>query len=133
LEIAAAELGEFETCAGHGSYSYAQILIAPDRVVTVDWDGYDLADPSRDVARFTVALQRLALGRLGSLHALDEFACAFVETYTATRGTEIAQRLPFYQAAICLQLAKYDVHHQVRHWREKIAALLDQGLRILDG
>jgi hypothetical protein len=39
--------------------------------------------------------------------------------------------LAFYQAAICLQFGEYLARRQTRYV-EKIAAMLDEGLRILD-
>ncbi len=132
LEVAAAALGAIEMCAGHGSYSHAQVILAERRTVALDWDGYDVADPSRDVGRFIVALQRLALGRLGSVRALDAAAEVFQSTYLATGRSEVEAHLPFYKAAMCLKLAKYIIIHPVPRGREKIQAMLDEGLRILE-
>jgi len=131
LESAAAALSQLEMCAGHGSYSSAHVIPTERRTTTFDWDGYDVADPSRDVARFLVALQRLAFARLGSIRALDRVAEVFWETYGASNRSRIEQNLSFYMAATCLQLAKYNISHPVRHWREKIDSMLDHGLRIL--
>jgi hypothetical protein len=163
LDVAAAALGRrgvvhtpgaLALCAGHGSYGPAHVLLAGDRTVTVDWDGYDVADPARDVARFVVALERLALGRRGSIRALDAAADVFEETYVAAQAEGARRKaedargrptsdsrcppsdplagLPFYKAAACLQLAAYDVYHKVPHWREKVATMLDEGLRMLE-
>src|SRR5205085_12702373 len=108
------------------------VLLAGDRTVTVDWDGYDVADPARDAARFIIALERLALGRLGSIRALDAAADVFKETYVAVGRPDVVAGLPFYKAATCLQLAAYGVYHKVFHWREQVATMLDGGLRILE-
>jgi Phosphotransferase enzyme family len=132
LDVAVAALSSSCLCASHGSYGPAHVLLAGDRTVTIDWDGYDVADPARDVARFVVALERLALGRLGSIRALDTVAAVFEETYVAVGRPEVVAGLPFYKAATCLQLAAYGVHHKVSHWREKVATMLDEGLRILE-
>src|SRR3989454_4273847 len=67
LVIAAARLSSIEMCAGHGSYSHDQVILADGlpfnggkgHTITFDWDGYDVADPCRDVARFTVGLRRV--------------------------------------------------------------------------
>jgi hypothetical protein len=132
LDVAAAALSSSCLCAGHGSYGPAHVLLAGDRTVTVDWDGYDVAAPARDAARFIIALERLALGRLGSIRALDAVADVFEETYIASVRPDVVAGLPFYKAAACLQLAGYGVYHKVPHWREKVAAMLDEGLRILE-
>jgi hypothetical protein len=132
LDVAGAALRRSGLCAGHGSYGPAHVLLAGDRTVTIDWDGYDVADPARDAARFIIALERLALGRLGSIRALDAAADVFEETYVASVRPDVVAGLPFYKAAACLQLAAYGVYHKVPHWPEKVAAMLDEGLRILE-
>jgi hypothetical protein len=132
LDVAAAALSSGGLCAGHGSYGPVHVLLAGDRTVTVDWDGYDVTDPARDVARFVIALKRLALDRPGSTRALDAAADVFEETYVAVGRPDVAADLSFFKAATCLQLAMYGVHHKVSHWREKVAAMLDEGLRILE-
>jgi aminoglycoside phosphotransferase (APT) family kinase protein len=133
LEREALRLVPVDDCAGHGSYSPAQIFLTPDRTVTFDWDGYDIADPARDVARFRVALRRLALGRLGSIRALDGAAAEFLGAYMAERGPDATANLRFFEAALCMQIAKYNISHPVTHWRRKLEAMLDEGLRVLEG
>jgi aminoglycoside phosphotransferase (APT) family kinase protein len=132
VDSAAAALDCIAGCAGHGSYSPAHVIFTPGRTVVFDWDGYDVADPTRDVARFIVGLQRLALGRLGSIRALDAAAEVFEQTYSTVGRPEVVVRLPVYKAATCLQLAVYTVHHQVPQWRHKVEAMLGEGLRILE-
>lgn len=139
LAGAASRLLGVEMCAGHGSYSCAQIILADrppvngtkGRTIPFDWDGYDIADPCRDVARFTIHLRRLARGHLGSIRALDTLGGAFLRAYVAERGPECLANLAFHQAAICLQFGEYLVRRQTRDV-EKIEAMLDEGLRILD-
>ena len=131
LQTAASGLGSFEVCAGHGSYSSAQVLLAEDRTVTIDWDGYDVTDPSRDVARFLVALQRLALKYHGSLHVLDGVGEVFLKTYISAGRSDVSRRLPFHKAAICLERADHDVDRQSRGWHERAEMMLDEGLRVL--
>src|SRR5438309_3368841 len=138
LAVAASRLSSIEMCAGHASYSYAQIMLSgglplngeKGHTITLDWDGYDVADPCRDVARFTVHLRRLARGRLGSIRALDTYGAVFQLTEVAARGPQVVAYLTFYQAATCLQFGEYLVRRQTREL-EKIEAMLDEGLRIL--
>ncbi|PYT89383.1 MAG: hypothetical protein DMG36_22380 [Acidobacteria bacterium] len=133
LAKTASGLGRVEPAAGHGSFSPDHVFFAGDRTVTIDWDGYDAGDPARDVARFIVSTQRLAVGRMGSITALDTAVAAFLKTYTEARGPAILPRLPFYRAATCLRLVKYGVfHHRVPHWEEKVTAMLREGLRVLE-
>jgi aminoglycoside phosphotransferase (APT) family kinase protein len=129
LTVAARGLGSIDMCAGHGMYTPGQVLLADGRTVTIDWDTYQVADPSHDVARFLVSLKRLGLKCFGSIHALHAAAEIFVKTYVATRGPDIIVRLPFQEAAICLERAKRDAEKQAP--RERPEAMLNEGLRVL--
>ena len=120
LERAAAGLDHSEMCACHGGYCHQQIILNETRTATFDWDNYRTADPTWDVARFIVTLQKLALRKLDSMKALDAVGAAFYKTYTATSGFEVAKHLPFYKAAHCLKRA-----------RDRLEPMLDEGLRIL--
>jgi aminoglycoside phosphotransferase (APT) family kinase protein len=129
LESAAPVPDDAEPCAGHGSYSHRQIILAHGRTVTFDWDGYCMASPSRDVARFIIGLRRLALGRLSSIRGLDSTAEIFRQTYIALVGPRFTVQLPVYEAAICLELAV----RNLRKCRQlKAEALIDEALRILE-
>jgi aminoglycoside phosphotransferase (APT) family kinase protein len=127
LELAARQLRPVEMRAAHGSYSPAQLILAEGRTVAFDWDGYDVADPARDVARFLYALRRLALDQLDSVRALDGAAFVFLETYLAEGSPELRTNLAFYQVAACLKLARTVAHRQ-----EKSEVMLDEGLGLLD-
>lgn len=134
LAAAFPQLGQAELCAGHGSFSPDHVFFVGDRVMTIDWDGFDAGDPARDVARFAVTMQRLALGRIGSISALDLPARVFLDTYFRTRGSAILPHLPYYRAATCLKFAKYGaLDHGVSGWEEKVGAMLLEGLRVLQG
>ena len=127
LEDAAASLVPVEMDAGHGSYSPAQVVLAEGRTAVFDWDGYDVADPARDVARFLYALRRWALDKLGSIRALDGAAEVFLKAYVGVGRHEVSKNLWFYEAAACLKLAR-----TVPSWQENSEAMLDEGLRVLD-
>jgi aminoglycoside phosphotransferase (APT) family kinase protein len=132
LQRAASELPSSpEPCTIHGDYSHHQVILAPGRTVTVDWDRYGLADPSHDVARFAVGLQRLALRRLGSMRALDGPADVFLKSYVGVAPWDPSTHLAFHRAAICLEHAKHDVRKQASGWPERAAAALDEGLRVV--
>jgi hypothetical protein len=119
-------------CAGHGDYSHYQILFSGSRTVTLDWDGYDTADPCRDAARFVVSLQRLASKELSSIRDLDEAAQKFLESYLITRHQRFATRLGFYRAALYLQAAKRDVMSRAPGSLERARIMLEEGLQALD-
>jgi hypothetical protein len=115
----------------HGSYTHHQTIFGQGRTVTVDWDDYETAELSQDVARFVVGLQRLALRCLGRIRALDDTAEVFLKTYFSRFQSEAMANLPFFRAAVCLRLAKKDIRHGAAGWYEKAEASLDEGLRVL--
>jgi aminoglycoside phosphotransferase (APT) family kinase protein len=117
--------------AGHGHYTCGQILLPVARTAVFDWDGYDVADPGRDVARFLVELKRIGWKTPASIPALDEAADVFLTTYLSRSRPEVRANLPFYAAAICLRLASKDLGRQAARWSEKAEATLDEGLRVL--
>ncbi len=130
MKAMASRLGRIEMCAGHGSYCHAQIIMQNGRTVTYDWDGYDVADPSRDVA---LALGRLAMRQLGSMHALAAAAGIFRQTYRNASRCEIEPSLPFYKAGACLKIAKFEISRPACPSRQAvIEAMLDEGFRSLE-
>ena len=132
LEKAAATLQPTDLTAGHGSFSGAHVIPAERRTVVFDWDGFDVADPARDVGRFLAALRHSAFGWLGSTRALDHAAEAFLRVYLPAVRPEVRLNLRFYEAAGCLKLAKWRPDHSVSRWYEKTAVMLDEGLRALE-
>jgi hypothetical protein len=136
LEDAVGSLSPAELCAGHGHYRADHVVLAQGRAVVFDWDGYDVADPARDVARFLAALRRLAVGWLGSVRAMDGTVEVFLNTYLAAGPPEAKKNLRFFAAATYLNLAKHTLCRPGPHKQEKhdiAEALLDEGLRVLDG
>jgi aminoglycoside phosphotransferase (APT) family kinase protein len=132
LQVAASRLSSIELCAAHGSYSPAQVFLTGVRTITFDWDSHGVADPCRDVARFIVALQRRAFKYIGPFRALDAAAQVFLETYFSRFGLPASANLPFYRAAMCLQLAKKDIRRQNAAWYGRAEATLNEGLRVLE-
>lgn len=119
-------------CAIHGDFTHHQLLFLQNRIVTVDWDNYAIADPIRDLARFVVGLKRLALRSLGAIRALDNVADIFLKTYEAHDGCYGTAQLAFHKAAVCMEHAKHDVHIQASGWRERAEITLAEGLRIAE-
>ena len=127
LEDAASSLSPVEMRSSHGSFNAGHVILGQRRTVVFDWDGYDVADPARDVGRFLATLRRVALGQLASVRALDGAAEVFLQTYLA-EGQPLAEKnLRFYEAVACLKLAK-----SVNHWEERTEAMVDEGLRLLE-
>jgi hypothetical protein len=129
VQSAAGALAPTRPCAGHGHYSCGQVLIADGRTVAIDWDGYDVADPCRDVACFIVDCKRVAFKIPASSVAFYQAADVFVKTYLAHGEPNAGANLPFYAAARCLRLASKDMRNDAP---ERAAFMLDQGLRFLE-
>lgn len=132
LALAGSSVRDIGRCPCHGSFTHHQVITAPGRTVTIDWDDHAVADPAFDVARFVIGLRRLALRCLGSIRALDRAADAFLDAYAARRGRECRETVPLYAGAICLRLAKKDVRRQAAGWSAKAEGTLDEGLRVLE-
>ena len=71
---------------------------------------------------------------LGSIRALDAAAEVFRKTYMGLSSRpEANSNLPFYAAATCIKLAKYEISRRPGDWRQPIIeGMLDEGLHILD-
>ena len=133
LEDECSSLSDVEMRPGHGGYRGTHVILAPGRTVAFDLDTYDMADPARDVARFISALRTLALSRFESIRAMDETADVFLRTYLAAGPPDAKKNLRFFEAAACLKRAKHNFRHLVPQWQEKAEAMLDEGLRVLQG
>jgi len=129
LEAVVGGLAPTEPCAGHGHYSCGQVLIAEGRTVAIDWDGYDVADPCRDVACFIVDCKRVAFKTPSSSAAFHQAADVFLESYRARCRGKVADNLPFYAAARCLRLASKDISDDAA---DRAAFMLDEGLHFLE-
>ena len=116
-------------CAGHGDYTHNQIILSEWAAVTFDWDGYDAADPCRDVARFVVCLERLALKEFSSARDLNDACRTFLRSYLAADTLGVESHLPYYQAALYLQVAKRDVVSQGPRHLGRAQIMLNRGLQ----
>ena len=132
LEASRASLADTPMCAGHGDFGYHQVIFAEGRTVVCDWDVYDVCDPARDVARFIVALKRLALKNLGSIRELDGAAEIFLKKYRDSGGPSLPEeQVRFFNAAYCLWEAQWEAKRRRPEWHERAEAMLDEGLRAL--
>ena len=131
LQAAAPPAGAVPYCAGHGSYIPDHVILSGRRTATIDLDEYDVADPSRDVAWFTVSVRRRALTHLGSLDLLDGAVEEFVRAYVAAGRRRAIAHLAFHTAVECLHRARRDAGSEAPLGREWAEIMLDEGLRAL--
>src|SRR5207244_9946667 len=79
LKATALGLGSIEMCAGHGMYTCSQVLLLEGRTVTVDWDSFNVADPSHDVARMqknlTAGIHARSEEHTSELQSPDHLVC----------------------------------------------------------
>jgi aminoglycoside phosphotransferase (APT) family kinase protein len=130
LKKASVRIDQVGLHACHGTYCHYQIILTETRTLALDWDGFCLAHPSLDLARFIIVLQQLALKSEGSLRAFDAANKAFCQTYAAEGGSDLTRHLAFYKAAHCLKHAKH--HLKPGNGGVEMAhTMLDEGLRIL--
>ena len=133
LEEASSSLSCVEMCPGHGGYRATHVILVPGRTVTFDLDTFDVADPARDVARFISALRTQALAQLGSIRMLDGAADAFLSAYLAVGPPDVKKNLCFFEAASCLKRASHSLSRSLPDGRERAEAMLDEGIRALNG
>lgn len=116
--------------AGHGDFCEHQIVFTKDRTVVFDWDLWDVAHPARDVAKFIVSLERLAMKCLGSVRALDTAADAFLRAYLSSGGhPEVPAALPFYKAVFWLKGRTAAIRTGAAAWREQAEIMYRESFR----
>jgi aminoglycoside phosphotransferase (APT) family kinase protein len=130
LARAANALTDSQLSACHGGFWHDQIILGDRRVVTVDWDNHCTADPARDLAKFIVELEQLALRTRGSLNALDPTIQVFCRIYESNSKFQVNQSLPVYKAAVCLKRAKYHLRRN-GGGPEQADTMLEEGLQAL--
>lgn len=114
--LEAARPNDRELVPSHGDCSPRNILVAADRLVLIDWDRLQLADPARDVAYCGIWnwKQDLKQGRAPRRELLERAA----EVYETCRPlAHIRRRLPFHVAAGLIRQAA----SLVQLWPEDIA------------
>ena len=131
VEAAKPPAESLDFCAGHGSYIPEHVFLSGPRTIVIDIDEHDRADPGRDLAWFTVSLQRLGLKKLGSLRARDEPVDAFLKAYESSRGADSLKHYRFFKAAECLHRAHRDLYKRKTPIPQWANIMLDEGLSTL--
>jgi len=122
---------DVDFCPGHGSYIPEHVFVNGPRTIVIDIDEHDMADPGRDLAWYTVSLQRLGLKKLGSIRARDASVEAFLKAYESSRGARAMRHVPFFMAAECLHRAHRDIYKRKTPIPQWAHIMLDEGLKTL--
>lgn len=130
---AAAFLDPRLACAGHGNFCEHQIILTEGRTAVFDWDRCDMAHPVRDVAKFMVSLERLAMKHLAPiLRALDSATEVFLRAYLGSgRHSDVPASLPFYKAVFWLKRRTQAIQTRAAGWREQAEIMLGESFRNL--
>jgi hypothetical protein len=123
------EEGTFEYRPGHGSYIPSHVLINGGQTITIDFDEFELVDPSRDVAWFLISMQRLALKNETPFGYSDHAGKAFVDAYTAAAGEGSLRHLQFYKAGEYLHRARHDLYKRIPPVPAWADIMLDEAIR----
>ncbi len=102
----------------HGDFSPRNVLVAKNRLVIVDWDRFQLADPCRDLAYFATWNWRSALlrGLAPDRRGLERAVAIYV---SARPGARIKHQIHFHVAAGLLRQAATIVDL----WPEEVQAV----------
>jgi aminoglycoside phosphotransferase (APT) family kinase protein len=97
-----------ELAPSHGDFGPRNLLLIGDRLVLLDWDRLQLADPARDLASWGTAhwVRALRERRTPGWSALDRAAAVYG---SARGGTPPAHRLRFHVAASLMRVAHISV------------------------
>ena len=130
LQAGASALDTRLTCPGHGDFCEHQIVLTQRRTVVFDWDLFDIAHPARDVAKFLVSLERLAMKNHGSVRALDGAGEEFLRAYLGGGGDpHVPAVVPFYKALFWLKGRTKAFQTQAAGWREEADMMLTESSR----
>ena len=131
LEASMPEHGSFQYSAGHGNYIPSHVLLDDPRTATIDLDGFDVVDPARDLAWFTINVERYGLKHDRPSGYFERLTEPFLLSYLK-RGREAAlNNLPFYKGVEYLHRAKRDLYKKIPpepSWAKKMLDHAIQGL-----
>lgn len=130
LQAGALALDAGLTCPGHGDFCEHQIVLTERRTAVLDWDLYDVAHPARDVAKFLVSLERVALKHHGSVRALDGAGEEFLRAYLDFGGhARVPAVVPLYKAMFWLKGRTKAFQTRAAGWRDEAEIMLAESSR----
>ncbi|MBO0889085.1 phosphotransferase, partial [Candidatus Bathyarchaeota archaeon] len=131
LEASMPKHGSFHYSPGHGNYIPSHVILDDPRTAVIDLDGFDLVDPARDLAWFTINVERYGLKHdrpPGYFERLNE---PFLRSYLKRGGEDVLNNLPFYKGVEYLHRAKRDLYKKIPpepNWAEMMLDHAIQGL-----
>jgi aminoglycoside phosphotransferase (APT) family kinase protein len=101
--LSGARVKDSELVCAHGDFSARNVLVTEQRLVLIDWDRLQQADPARDVTYFAVWPWREAVqsGRMPDRQSLPRA----LETYRRLRpSVHLHRQVPFHVAAALVRM-----------------------------
>jgi len=113
LEASIPEAGSFQYCPGHGNYVPSHVLLDDHRTATIDLDGFELVDPARDLALFTISVERYGLKYHRPPNYFERLNEPFLLSYLKRGGKDALNNLPFYKGAEYLHRVRRDLYKTI--------------------
>lgn len=113
LEASLPEDGSFQYCPGHGNYIPSHVLLDDHHTATIDFDGFDLVDPARDLAWFTISVERCGLKYHRPPNYFERLTKPFLLSYLQRGRKDASNNLPFYRGVEYLHRAKRDLYKRI--------------------
>lgn len=126
-----ADLEDVPAAPIHRDLKTDHVFLAGARVMFIDLDSVVRGDPVRDPAHlFAHVVGRVGLDGM-PLERARAAAAAFVEEYFANVPRAWRARFPRHCAGALLEVARGIFKRQEPRWREKVAAAVEEGCRVL--
>jgi hypothetical protein len=120
--------GKIQLAPVHGDFHLGQVHIQGEKSWLIDYDAVCYADPAADIGNLMVFLKGKAKREPEMRAQVD----AFQEEYYSIMGSDIAKRVPLYEALTHVRRACKCLRYQEKSWRHKVEKMIDQGIECID-
>ncbi|MFQ5627326.1 MAG: phosphotransferase family protein [bacterium] len=120
--------GKIQLSPVHGDFHLGQVHIDGDRSWLIDFDALCYADPAADVGNLMVFLK----GKARRHPQWQAYIDAFLDEYYAIMGSDVALRVPLYEALTHVRRACKCLRYQEKSWSRKVEKMIDQGIACID-
>jgi glycosyltransferase involved in cell wall biosynthesis len=127
LKIEAA-LGKINFTPIHGDFHLGQVHLERGRTWLIDFDAMGYGDPAADLGNVLVFLK----GKAGEIPNLSELVQAFLDEYFSIMKSDIAERIPLYEALTHLRRACKSLRLQEHGWERRATRMIELGVACID-